>query len=247
MINTVLCQDSTDLDNIPDESIHLVATSPPYNVGKAYDDDLNFGEYLTMLDTVFAETYRTLVDGGRVCINIANVGRKPYVPYHKFVIDSMLSNGFRMRGEIIWSKGAGAGSSTAWGSWKSATNPVLRDTHEYILVFSKGRYGRRDRGEDTITTAEFLTYTKSVWTFAPERAKRVRHPAPFPVELPYRCIQLYTFKGDTVLDPFGGSGTVAIASMMTGRNYILVDRDKEYVSIARDRVREYEVTQNQKL
>ena len=136
VLDKILCQDARKMDNIPDSSVHLMVTSPPYNVGKEYDENLDLNEYLDLLRNVFSETYRVLINGGRACINIANVGRKPYIPYHKFIIDVMLEVGFLMRGEIIWNKGAGAGVSTAWGSWRSAANPVLRDTHEYILIFS---------------------------------------------------------------------------------------------------------------
>ena len=190
VLDKILCQDSRDMSNIPDSSVHLMVTSPPYNVGKEYDTDLNLKEYYDLLRDVFAETYRVLVNGGRACVNIANVGRKPYIPYHKFIIDAMLEVGFLMRGEIIWNKGAGAGVSTAWGSWCSASNPTLRDVHEYILVFSKGKFSRNGKNkESTISKEEFLEFTKSIWTFQPESATRVGHPAPFPVELPYRCIQ----------------------------------------------------------
>jgi len=145
-----------------------------------------------------------------------------------------------MRGEVIWDKGAGAGVSTAWGSWCSATNPTLRDTHEYILMFSKGKFGRNGKGkESTVTRDEFLEYTKSVWNFQPESARRVGHPAPFPVELPYRCIQLYTFKDEVVLDPFCGVGASAIAAIKTGRHFIGIDIDIEYVERARERIDEY--------
>jgi len=240
VLDRVLCQDSRRMDNIPDSSVHLMVTSPPYNVGKEYDEDLNLDEYMDMLREVFFETHRVLVNGGRACVNIANVGRKPYIPYHKFVIDAMMAAGFMMRGEIIWNKGAGAGVSTAWGSWCSATNPTLRDTHEYILVFSKGKFRREGKGkESTITRDEFLEFTKSVWSFQPESAKRVGHPAPFPVELPYRCIQLYTFKDEVVLDPFCGVGATPIASIKTGRHFIGIDIDHEYVEKARKRISGY--------
>lgn len=237
-LDTVLCKNSENLKQIPDSSVNLMVTSPPYNVGKDYDKDLYLEEYVSMLERVFAETYRLLTNGGRACINIANVGRKPYIPYHKFIIDAMLKNGFLMRGEVIWEKGAGAGTSTAWGSWLSASNPVLRDTHEYILIFSKGKFNRisKDR-QSTITRDEFLEYTKSVWSFKPERAKTVNHPAPFPVELPHRCIQLYTFKGDIVFDPFCGSGSTAIAAINSNRHYLMVDSNSDYVKTAKSRIK----------
>jgi DNA modification methylase len=237
VLDKVLCQDSRRMTMIPDSSVHLMVTSPPYNVGKEYDEDLDLDQYLALLNDVFTETHRVLVNGGRACINIANVGRKPYVPYHKFMIDVMTQVGFLMRGEIIWNKGAGAGVSTAWGSWCSPTNPTLRDTHEYILVFSKGKFGRNKKGrEATISKEEFLEYTKSVWEFQPESAEKVGHPAPFPVELPYRCIQLYTFKEEVVLDPFCGVGAACIASRKAGRHFIGIDINQEYVEKATQRL-----------
>lgn len=241
IINKVLCQDSRNMSNIPDSSVHLMVTSPPYNVGKQYDEDLNLDEYFELLEQVFRETYRVLVSGGRACVNIANVGRKPYIPYHKYIIDSMTKVGFLMRGEIIWNKGAGAGVSTAWGSWKSATNPTLRDVHEYILVFSKEKFSRNIKNKDkisTISNEEFTEYTKSIWNFSPESAKRVGHPAPFPVELPYRCIQLYTFKNEVILDPFCGVGSTCIAALKTDRKFIGLDLSEEYVNKALSRVSE---------
>lgn len=238
-LDDVLCKNSRNLKQIPSSSVHLMVTSPPYNVGKDYDDDLNLTEYIDMLDDVFSETYRILVNGGRACINIANVGRKPYIPYHKFIIDTMLKNGFLMRGEIIWQKGAGAGTSTAWGSWLSASNPILRDTHEYILMFSKGKFNRKSKKkESTISRDEFLEYTKSVWSFNPERAKKVNHPSPFPVELPYRCIQLYTFKDDIVFDPFCGSGSTALAAINSNRHFLMIDNNKDYVKTTKSRIKE---------
>jgi len=236
----VLCQDSRSMKNIPDSSVHLMVTSPPYNVGKEYDKDLGLNEYFEMLRDVFSETKRVLINGGRVCINIANVGRKPYIPYHKFIIERMLEVGFLMRGEVIWDKGAGAGVSTAWGSWRSAVNPTLRDTHEYILIFSKGKFQRNGKNkEPTISREEFLEFTKSVWMFPPESARKVMHPAPFPVQLPYRCIQLYTFKDEVVLDPFCGVGTTAIAALETGRHFICLDIEKEYVELGVKRIKKH--------
>jgi site-specific DNA-methyltransferase (adenine-specific) len=240
VLDGVLCQDSRKMDNIPDSCIHLMVTSPPYNVGKDYDEDLSLNEYVHMLKDVFSETHRVLVNGGRACVNITNVGRKPYIPYHKYVIDSMLDVGFLMRGEVIWNKNAGAGVSTAWGSWRSASNPTLRDMHEYVLVFSKGKFGRnRNNKVSTISDEEFLEFTKSVWTFQPESAKRVGHPAPFPEALPYRCIQLYTFEGEVVLDPFCGVGTTGIAALKARRHFVCLDIDAGYVERAKERVKQY--------
>lgn len=240
VMDKILCQDSRKMDNIPDSSVHLMVTSPPYNVSKEYDNDLTMSEYAELLRDVFSETYRVLVSGGRACINIANVGRKPYIPYHSFIINIMLDIGFLMRGEIIWNKNASAGTSTAWGSWMSASNPTLRDTHEYILMFSKEKF-KRTKGdrENTISRDEFLEYTKSVWEFPAERAKKVGHPAPFPIELPYRCIQLYTYKGDIVLDPFSGIGSSCIAALKSDRHYIGLDIYPEYVEKGNLRISTY--------
>ena len=240
-INRILCKSSEDMSELPDSSVHLMVTSPPYNVGKEYDRDLSFKEYREFLRRVWRETYRVLVPGGRVCINVANLGRKPYIPLHAFIIQDMLDLGFLMRGEIIWDKGASASPSTAWGSWMSATNPTLRDTHEYILVFSKDTFRRENpkRRESTISREEFLEFTKSVWTFPAVSAKRIGHPAPFPEELPYRCIQLYTFKGEVVLDPFMGSGQTAIAALRTDRLYVGYEVSREYVELAQERIRRF--------
>ncbi|MGI6165629.1 MAG: DNA-methyltransferase, partial [Limnochordia bacterium] len=233
-------QDSRQMDEIPDDSIHLMVTSPPYNVGKEYDEDLSLEEYRELLRDVFAETYRKLVPGGRACVNVANIGRKPYMPLHSFIIADMLDIGYLMRGEIIWDKDASSGTSCAWGSWKSASNPTLRDVHEYILVFSKAQYNRiKEHREDTIDRDQFLEYTKSIWRFPTVSARHIGHPAPFPVELPARLIQLYTFAGDVVLDPFCGSGQTCIAAIAAGRHYIGYDIEPEYIKLAEGRIAEY--------
>ncbi len=236
-VDSILCKSSEKMDELPDSCIHLAVTSPPYNVGKTYDQDLTLAEYRQLLKTVFSEVFRVLVTGGRACVNVANLGRKPYIPLHSYVITDMLDIGFLMRGEIIWNKGSSAGASTAWGSWQSAANPSLRDTHEYILVFSKGSFSRTMEGrQNTISREEFLSYTKSVWEFPAESATKVGHPAPFPVELPYRCIQLYTFRGDLVLDPFCGVGSTCIAALRAGRHFLGYDTKQEYVDSALRRI-----------
>ncbi|MDI6897072.1 DNA-methyltransferase [Methanocella conradii] len=239
-LDKIFCKSSEKMEELPDNSIHLMVTSPPYNVGKEYDDDLTLKEYLDFLSNVWREVYRVLVPGGRVCLNIANLGRKPYIPLHSFIIKDMLDIGYLMRGEIIWNKASSASPSTAWGSWQSATNPTLRDVHEYILVFSKTSFTRKNDLEkkSTITRDEFLEFTKSVWTFGAESAKKIGHPAPFPVELPLRCIKLYTFENDVVLDPFIGSGTTAIAALQTNRHFVGYDIDQEYIDIANKRIQE---------
>ena len=237
LLNRIFLKSSESMDNLPDSSVHLMITSPPYNVKKEYDDDLTLDEYRNLLRAVFKETHRVLVDGGRACINVANLGRKPYIPLHSYVISDMHEIGFQMRGEIIWDKGASASPSTAWGSWRSASNPTLRDVHEYILIFSKGSYARqKGEKENSITRDQFLEYTKSVWTFPAERARKIGHPAPFPVELPQRLIELYTFKGDVVLDPFCGGGATCVAAVLSERNYVAYEIKEQYVDLATKRI-----------
>ncbi|WP_405274973.1 DNA-methyltransferase [Methanobrevibacter sp.] len=237
-LNKLYCKSSENMDEVPDNSIHLMITSPPYNVGKEYDDDLTLDEYLELLTTVFGQTYKKLVTGGRACINIANIGRKPYIPLHAMVIEIMLDLGFLMRGEIIWDKSTSAGGSCAWGSWMSASNPVLRDYHEYILVFSKESYSKNKAQEkrDTIERDEFIQWTKSIWTFPAVNAKKIGHPAPFPLELPHRLINLYSYENDIVLDPFCGSGTTCIAAIQNNRNYIGYDINEKYIELAEKRI-----------
>ncbi|KKH23110.1 DNA-methyltransferase [Methanosarcina mazei] len=240
-INRIFCESSEKMEDLPDCSVHLMVTSPPYNVGKDYDDDLSLKEYITLLYNVFKETYRVLVPGGRAAINIANVGRKPYIPLNSEIARMMHDIGYIMRGEVIWEKGASAGGSCAWGSWQSASNPVLRDTHEYIMVFCKDSFKRENPfgRKNTISRDEFLEFTKSVWTFNTESAKKVKHPAPFPVELPRRVIQLYTFEGEVVLDPFMGVGTTAIASLVSNRRFVGYDISQEYCNLAELRINEF--------
>lgn len=242
LLNTIIASSCENMKDIPNNSLHLMITSPPYNVSKEYDNDLSLNEYLNLLKNCFTETYRVLVDGGRACINIANIGRKPYIPLSDYVSKIMIEIGFNMRGEIIWNKSAGAGISTAWGSFQSASNPILRDVHEYILIFSKGNYKReRDKNEkefrhDNITKEEFIEWTKSVWTMNTESAKRIGHPAPFPEELPNRLIKLFSFTNDIVIDPFMGSGTTAIAAIKNNRNFVGYEINKEYINLANNRI-----------
>ena len=237
--NKVFCKSSETMVELPDNSVHLMVTSPPYNVGKEYDKNLSLKEYRELLKRVFRETYRVLVPGGRACINVANLGRKPYLPLHTYIVEDMNDIGFLMRGEILWDKGNSASPSTAWGSYLKANNPVLRDVHEYILVFCKDTFSRSNlqKKKSTITKEEFLEFTKSIWKFSAERAKKIGHPAPFPVDLPYRIIQLYTFEGDVVLDPFVGAGTTCIAALKTDRNYIGYDTDRKYCDLSEQRIR----------
>ena len=237
-MDKLFCKSAEKMLELPDKSVHLMVTSPPYNVGKLYDKDMSLSEYRSFLLSVWKEVYRVLVPGGRICINIANLGRKPYIPLHTFVIEDLLSLGFLMRGEVIWDKGATASSSVAWGTYLSAKNPVLRDSHEYILIFSKETFTRGVKNEmrSTLSKDEFIEYTRSVWSFNAESATKIGHPAPFPVELPTRCIKLYTFEGEVVLDPFIGSGATAVAAIELNRHYVGYDVDPEYVKLSEKRI-----------
>ncbi|RJR39734.1 MAG: site-specific DNA-methyltransferase [Deltaproteobacteria bacterium] len=240
-LNQILCKSSEDMAELPDNSVHLMVTSPPYNVGKDYDEDFTLEEYLAFLQRVWREVHRVLVPGGRACVNIANLGRKPYIPLHSFIIQGMVELGFLMRGEIIWNKAASAAGSTAWGSWKSPANPTLRDVHEYILIFSKGAFKRKNlhKRQATINREEFLEYTKSIWTFPAVSARKVGHPAPFPVELPLRLIQLYTYDDEVILDPFMGSGQAAIAALQGERKFVGYEIEKHYCRLAGRRIKQF--------
>lgn len=240
LVDEVFVHSAEHMVELPDDSVALMVTSPPYHVGKDYDAETSFEEYLDLMEAVFAETYRVLQPGGRAVVNVANLGRRPYVPLSHLVTARMLRVGFFMRAEIIWRKAKGAGGNTAWGSWRSPANPVIRDVHEYALCFSKGRFDRVVRGRSTITRDEFLEGTISVWEIPPERAKRVGHPAPFPVELPLRFIELYTYEGELVLDPFMGSGSTAVAATRARRRWVGYDISEEYAEVTRKRVAEAE-------
>lgn len=241
-------------DQVADRSVALVVTSPPYFAGKEYENEMGAGhvpasyvEYMEMLRDVFSVCLAKLEPGGRIAVNVANLGRKPYRSLSADVIGILQNDlGMLLRGEVIWQKAKGAGGSCAWGSYRSPQNPVLRDITERVIIASKGRFDRaRSRvrreaddlpHEPTIETEEFLEATIDVWEIPSERATRVGHPAPFPVELPARLIQLYTYKGDLVLDPFVGSGTTAVAAVRAERHYVGFDTEPEYIKIAKERL-----------
>ncbi len=238
ILDRIFTASSEEMSEIPDDCVALMVTSPPYNVGKDYDEDLTLDEYLGLIHRVLVETYRVLEPGGRVAVNVANLGRKPYLALNHRVAGMLEDIGFMLRGEIVWQKAAGAGGSCAWGSWRSAKNPTLRDIHEYVLVASKGSYRRTRIGEDSISRDEFLEATLSIWNIKSESARRVGHPAPFPVDLPQRIIELYTFRDDLVLDPFMGSGSTAVAALRSGRHYVGYELEAEYVDLAEARIAE---------
>ncbi len=246
--------DSRFMTQVADGSVALVVTSPPYFAGKQYEEELeregvpaSYLEFLQMLTDVFAECVRKLEPGGRIAVNVANLGRKPYRSLSADVIRILEHDlGLLLRGELIWQKGEGATGSCAWGSFRGANNPVLRDITERVIVASKGRFDRARTTKQraaaglphlsTLMTDDFMLSTLDVWSMPTESAKRVRHPAPFPVELPEQLIRLYTFENDLVLDPFMGSGSSLVAAARLDRRYIGYDLDADYVQIARDRV-----------
>jgi len=235
--NKIITKSSENMNELIDNCISLTVTSPPYNIGKDSDEDLSDDEYWKMITKVFEEVYRVTESGGRLVVNVANLGRKPYIPFSKYFIEIILEIGFLMRGEIIWQKSKGANANFAWGSWLSPSNPVIRDIHEYCLVFSKDSMKNSAKGEPTIEKEEFMESTLSIWNITPARAKKIGHPAPFPVELPKRFINLYSFKNDLILDPFIGSGSTAIAAKLLDRDYIGYELNPEYVKIAKNRLK----------
>lgn len=251
-----LCGDARSMAAVANGSVALVITSPPYFAGKQYEEEFeregvpsSYLEYLVLLRDVFAECVRKLEPGGRIAVNVANLGRKPYRSLSADVIRILQDDlGLLLRGELIWQKGEGASGSCAWGSFRSAANPVLRDITERVVIASKGRFDRarsvKHRAaeglpfESTLMTEDFMALTLDVWEIPAESARRVGHPAPFPVELPEHLIRLYTFKDDLVLDPFMGSGSTLVAAARLHRRYVGYDLDEAYVAIARRRVAE---------
>lgn len=246
--------DARHMTTVPDGCVALVVTSPPYFAGKQYEEELeregvpaSYLEYLDMLRDVFAECRRVLEPGGRIAVNVANLGRKPYRSLSSDVIRILQDDlGLLLRGELIWRKGDGASGNCAWGSFRSASNPVVRDITERVVVASKGRFDRARTAKrraaeglphsSMLTAEDFMSLTLDVWELAPESARRVGHPAPFPVELPAQLIRLYTYEGDLVLDPFLGSGSTVVAAAQLGRRYVGYDLDPSYVGIARRRL-----------
>jgi site-specific DNA-methyltransferase (adenine-specific) len=236
--NIIFNKSAEKMDDLIDNCVSLTITSPPYNVGKLSDNNLSDEDYWKLMRQCFKEVYRVTESGGRLVLNVANLGRKPYIPFSNMFTDLMLDLGFLMRGEIIWQKSKGANANFAWGSWLSASNPVIRDIHEYCLVFSKEGMSKGSKGKSTIEKDEFMESTLSIWNINPARAKKIGHPAPFPVELAERFINLYSYEKDLILDPFIGSGTTALAASKLKRSYIGYEVNAEYCKLAEKRLAE---------
>jgi site-specific DNA-methyltransferase (adenine-specific) len=255
-LDKLIVGDARQMDEVPDSSVALVVTSPPYFAGKEYEEALGEGgvpatylEYLDLLRDVFSQCVQKLEPGGRIAVNVANLGRRPYRSLSADVI-GILQDDLRLllRGEIIWVKQRGSSGSCAWGSFQRPGNPVLRDLTERVIVASKGRFDRsvpaKERAlrqlpsESSMTRDDFMENTLDLWEIPAESATRIGHPAPFPIELPARLIELYTYRGDLVLDPFAGSGTAAVAALRAGRHYVGYDLDESYIRLAETRVEE---------
>lgn len=241
-MDSILRGDARDMSELPDQSVDLVITSPPYNVDvdyAAYDDDQSISAYRQFLIEAFEECHRVLrSDGGRLVVVIAGSGSgESHVPLNRVAMAAADEASFSLRRELIWDKSVSAGRSSIFGSYKSASAPAFHEQHESILVFYTDQYNRIDSGKDTISKNDFLTSTDSVWKISAAN-QAYDHPAPFPVELPRRAIELLSYKGDIVLDPFIGTGTTAVAASKTDRHYVGYDVSEDYCELARSRLRE---------
>ena len=239
-MNEIICSDSLiALKEMDDESVDIVLTSPPYNYGMEYDthdDDGDADEYLEKILAVFVECKRVLKSGGRLIINI-QPNYKQYFPTHHKITQRMIGEGMVWRGEIIWLKN-NLRKLTAWGSWKSPSCPYLSYPFEFIEVFSKDTLKHPGNKEDIdITKDEFIKYVNGHWSMAPEtKMKDYGHSAMFPEELVERCLKLFSYKGDVVLDPFNGAGTTTFVAHKLDRKYIGIDMSQEYCKVAQERI-----------
>ena len=229
------------IDKIPAKSVDLIVTSPPYNVGIDYnsnEDDQSYKEYLKFTKEWLTKCYKLTKDTGRFCLNIPldkNKGGQQSVCADITAVAKKV--GWKYHSTIIWNEG-NISKRTAWGSWMSASAPYVIAPVEVIVILYKGSW-KRDRTDKTndITREEFMEWTNGIWTFSGQSKKGAGgHPAAFPIELPKRCIKLFSFVGDTVMDPFLGSGSTLIAACIHNRAGIGVELDKEYCKIAKGRL-----------
>lgn len=254
MTNRIICGDTRNiLSTFPDSCIDLTVTSPPYNVGKDYDnwmDSMSEDEYRELLVIVTKELYRVTKRGGRLCLNVPMVGNSWFkqpkgagLMFYPFLYNEIaVGAGWIFREFIVWHKVSErdtsnfAGNSTAWGSWLSPSNPYCRSFSEAILIYHKEIPELQHTGQTDLTKNEFLEYTKSGWFFFPENRFMKDHPAPYPEELPKRCIKLYTYIGDVVLDPFCGTGTTCLVASRLNRKYVGIDISPKYCKITKQRL-----------
>lgn len=247
-LNKITCGDCLELlKELPDESIDLVVTSPPYNTGMNYgvNDRKDYKDYLIEMESVLKECYRVLKIGGRIALNlpscILQATKSRYAYLTLDIVLLMRKVGFLDREWVTWIKKRGggiSGKSTSWGSWKSPSCPYLRDGSEFIIIMSKMSIKKAGNKEKIdITKEEFLEFTTNCWFFAPETNRR--HPAPFPIQLPYRLIKLYTYQDDIVLDPFVGSGTSALVALKLNRRFIGFEISQKFVGMAKKRINSY--------
>jgi DNA modification methylase len=238
--NKIICADSFEvLKKLPDNCIDLIFTSPPYNFGLDYEsngDAHHWDNYFLKLFEIFKECIRVLKYGGRIAVNIQPLF-SDYIPSHHVISNFFMSNKMIWKGEILWEKNNYNCKYTAWGSWKSPSNPYLKYTWEFIEIFAKGTLKKEgDREKVDITADEFKKWVVAKWSIAPERnMKDYNHPAMFPEELATRIIKLFSFENDVVLDPFNGVGTTSFIARRFNRRYLGIDISKEYCTVAENR------------
>lgn len=236
----IIDDDLLKTDAVLDESIDLIVTSPPYNVDIQYnsnEDDLTYEEYLQFSREWMTRCYGWLKADGRFCLNIPldkNKGGQQSVGADLTTIAKDI--GYQYHSTIVWNEG-NISRRTAWGSWMSASAPYVIAPVELIVVLYKETWKKKSGSRvNDISRDEFMEWTNGVWTFNGESAKRIGHPAPFPLELPTRCIKLFSYVGDTVLDPFLGSGTTLVSALLNNRLGVGIDIDESYCALAQKRI-----------
>lgn len=244
----VVCGDVLEvMAQIPNDSVHMLITSPPYNIGipyVGYDDRRAYADYRSWLGLVWKEALRVLKRGGRLALEIAPTGIADFVPLHHDLTWDIRATGFTHRAEILWAKQNMTAPRTAWGSFGSPRHPHLIPSWEYIEIFHKESWKLEgDRSDIDISPKQFVEWSDGVWEIPPESRRPGAHPAAFPVELIERLILFFTYRGNVVMDPFGGSGTVAVAAKRNGRSYLHIDQSEDYCEEARTRLEATEVRQ----